>query len=1078
MKVADKHFVVAKAKKYLQEDIGPSRYVESLPIDGWHYAEYDASNAPHGLADFAAIPESDFKPIACQDRFGGYDRTAWFKTSVKLPEGFTSPGTKPGFRLNMTAGAGKGANVECLLYINGKAVQGLDYRHTEALIPESLLTEGSIEIAIKAWAGLSKNDRIRVLADTTLVKIHTHTDEFYFTAMALANSIELLDENDLRRFKLTKLLQETFTHINFLNPKSEAYYESIKTASAFLAQGLALLRRPEIKPVIHAVGHSHIDMAWLWRLAATREKASRTFATVLNLMAQFPEYYFMHSSPQLYKFLAEDYPETFSRIQEKIQSGQWEASGGMWVESDTNVPSGESLVRQFLYGMRYFKEVLGVTTSVLWLPDVFGYSAALPQIAKKSGIDYFMTTKISWNQYNHFPHDTFNWRGLDGTEVLTHFITTPSNAWFYTYNGHMTPEEIPGIWENYKQKDINEHLLLAYGYGDGGGGPTREMLMTRRALEDIPGIPYVKTNKVEPYFKALGQSLEGKQLETYDGELYFEYHRGTYTSQAYNKKANRHMENLLHNAELLSMMRDLKQGTNEYPSGPLNEIWERVLLLQFHDIIPGTSIRQVYEDSRADYEQLLAHADELITATTTSINEEIKLNQDSVVVYNYLSWKRDTAEAFVPFSDRVTEESVFTDSEGYTLESQKVDGGLHVVFTEIPPYGYKTFAISKDTPLQDPEEDEEDETTFKLETKDGIITLETNFYNVEFNQDGEISSLYDKLAMRHVGTGNLNILEAFEDKPMAHDAWDIDVFYKEKPYNCFEHSGLEVVEEGHLRTILRRKIKFNNSEIEQDIIFYARNRRIDFKTKAEWNERQTLLKVAFPLDIRATSAAYDVQFGFVERANHNNDERDFAQFEVCGHKWADVSESGYGVALFNDCKYGYDCKDSVLRLTLIKSPISPDETADLGTHEFTYALYPHLGNLVGSYVQTRAAEFNSPVGCYEIPGAEGGYFVEFSLLKVDALSPQLMDEDPSLHIIVDTVKKAEDSKDLILRVYENNNRALKDAVIQLDSCVRFTEAVETNLMEEPLADQNVKISGQSIIFDIKPFEIKTFRLKL
>jgi len=1071
MKVPDKHYVVTKAKKYLKEDIGPSRYVESHPIEGWHYAEYDAPDAPKTHVDFIAIPAADFKPIAAQDRWGGHGRTAWFKTTVKIPEDFITPGTKPGFSLNMHMGTGWGTNVECLLYINGKPVQGLDEWHTEALIEESLLSSGTLEIAIKAWAGLAKGMKFRLFPKTSLINIHAQTDEFYFTALTLANCIELLGEHDLRRFKLTKLLQETFTHINFLNAKSEAYYESIKTALAHLSRGLALLRRPEIKPVIHAVGHSHIDLAWWWRIADTREKASRSFSTVLNLMKQFPEYYFMHSSPQLYKFISQDYPEIYSQIKEKIQSGQWEATGGMWVESDTNVTSGESLIRQFMYGKRYLKEELGVDTTVLWLPDVFGYSAALPQIAKKSGIDYFMTTKISWNQYNHFPYDTFNWRGLDGTEILTHFITTPSDDWFYTYNGEMTAREIPGIWQNYKQKDINEHLLLAYGYGDGGGGPTREMLMTRRAIEDIPGIPYVKTNKVEPYFKALGQSLEGKQLETYDGELYFEFHRGTYTSQGYSKKANRQMENLLRGAEQISMMRDLKLGTSEYPAAALHEIWERVLLLQFHDIIPGTSIRQVYEDSRADYEQMMTRTKEIIAASTTALNNEIKLNQDSVVVYNNLSWRRDTAEIFVPYSDTITEDTTFTDSEGYILESQKTDGGLHVVFTELPPMGYKSFAITKDTP---PEE----ENGFMLETNDGITKLETNFYNAEFNQNGEITSLYDKLAKRHVGKGNLNVLEAFEDKPIAFDAWDIDIFYKEKPYSCFEYSGLEVIEQGHLRVVLRRKIKFNKSAIEQDVIFHARNRRIDFATKVEWQETQTLLKAAFPLDIRATTAAYDIQFGFVERPNHSNNERDFAQFEVCGHKWADVSESGYGVALFNDCKYGYDCQDSVLRLTLLKSAIIPDETADKGSHEFTYALYPHLGNLVGSYVQTRAAEFNSPIECYEVPGTDGGYFVEFSLLKVDAQTPQLMDEDPSLHVVVDTVKRSEDGNDLILRVYESNNRALGDAVVQLDSCVRFTEVIETNLMEEPLAEQNIKVDGQSIVFDIKPFEIKTFRLML
>ncbi|MCL2362136.1 MAG: alpha-mannosidase [Defluviitaleaceae bacterium] len=1069
MKVHDKHFVVEKAKKYLTEDIGPSRYIENIPIDGWQYVGWSTEEAPHNLENFSAVPETDLSLIAQDDAWGGYDRTGWFSATVAIPEGFVKPGTKPTLRLQMVKNKGWDmANVECLLYVNGKATQGLDMWHSAVVLPESLVSETQLDLKIKAWAGLSKDGKLRIFGETTLSSLHMATDEFFYSASALAESIELLDENDLKRIKLNRLLQEAFTKINFQNPKSEDYYTSIENALEHLSQGLAALRRDEVKPTVTAVGHSHIDMAWLWRLSATREKASRTFSTVLNLMEEFPDYYYMHSSPQLYKFLEEDYPEIFERVKEKIQSGQWEATGGMWVEADTNIPSGESLIRQFLYGKRYFKDVLGVETKVLWLPDVFGYSASLPQIAKKSGIDYFMTTKISWNQYNHFPHDTFMWRGMDGTEMLSHFITTPADAWFYTYNGEMKPEEIPGIWKNYKQKDVNDQLLLAFGFGDGGGGPTREMLMTRRALEDIPGLPYVKPGKVEPFFEALGEATKSEKLETYDGELYFEYHRGTYTSQAFVKRANRNMENLLHNIEFLSMLRDLKLGTADYPQSALDEIWERVLLLQFHDIIPGTSIVEVYKDTREDYEKLLTQSTELVETATTALNEEIKLNQDSVVVYNNLSWRRDMAEIFLPYSDRIKEDTTFVDSDGYTLECQKTENGLYVIFTELPPLGYKTFALgTASAPVADD--------FFNLETGE-TTSLETNFYEVEFDSKGEITRLYDKMAKRLVGKGSLNALEAFEDKPLRFDAWDIDVFYKEKPYDNFEYGGIEVVEQGNLMTVLRRKIKFNKSEIEQDIIFYTRNRRIDFKTKVNWLERQTLLKAAFPLNIRAMSATYDTQFGFVERANHSNDERDFAQFEVCGQKWADVSESGYGVALFNDCKYGYDCKDSVLRLTLLKAPIEPDKTADLGNHEFTYALYPHFNNLVGSYVQSRAAEFNSPVLAYEVPGTSGSNFAEVSLLRVEAL--QSSDEGPSLHVIVDTVKKAEDGKALVLRVYESNNRALNDAVIQLDSCVRFTDVVETNLVEEPLEEQNIKVDGQSIIFDIKPFEIKTFKLNL
>ena len=1001
MKPNNNHCIIEKSKKYLSENIAPSRY-RITPITKWQYAEYESSKAPQTLADMAAIPESDYKPLTSSDHWGGYGRIAWFVSTVNLPTDINTTDTKPGFTIK-SKGVGP---IEYLLYVNGKPIQGIDKHNTEILLDESLLTTGNLEIAIKAWAAQPQPS-----LEASLLNIRTQVDEFYITALTLTNAMQLLNENDLRRIKLTKLLQETFSHINFAYPNKEAYYESITSALAHLSRGLALLRRPEIKPIIHTVGHSNAN-------TTNTEKTSRAFLSVLNLMKQFPEYYFTQTSPQAYKLLAKDYPEIFSQIKAKIQSGQWEATGGMWVEADTNIPSGESLVRQLVYGIRYFKEELGVDATVLWLSNANSYSSALPQIAKKSGINYFATTT-----QNHHPHSTFNWRGQDGTKILAHIIPTE--------NDDLTPNHIAAIWENYQQKEINEHILLPHGHKT---GPTRETLMTRRVLEDLPGIPYVKTNKAEAYFKALSQSLEGTPLNTHDGELSLN-NQSTYTTLAHNKKAIRQLENLLHNAELIAMIRDLKLATSMYPTAPLNEAWEQALSLQSHSNIS-------HHNNRDSYGQLQARTQHLSDASTTALNKELKLNQNSIAVYNHLSWRRDTAEMLIPFSELIKEDSIFTDSEGYTLESQKTEGGLHVIFTELPPMGYKTFAISTGTP---PEE----ENNFALETSGNTTTLDTNFYNVEFNQNGEITSLYDKLAMRKVNKGNLNVLEA----------------HKENPITGLEYSPLETVEQGPLRIILRRKIVLNNTKIQQDIIFHARNRRIDFVTKTDWEETQTQLKTAFPLSLRATAATYDTQFGFIERS--------FGPEEVCGHKWADISESGYGVALFNDSKYGYACEDGILTLNLI-SPMYEER----GTHEFTYALYPHLGNLVGSYVQTRAAELNSPIECYEIPATEGGYFVEFSLLKVEAQTPQLMDEDPSLHVIVDTVKKSEDGKDIILRVHESNNRALSGAVMQLDSCVRFTNAVETNLLEEPLPTQDIKVDGQSIIFDIKPFEIKTFRLVL
>jgi len=1064
LKVNDKHFILEKTGKYLREDIGPSRYTKKQEIGNWSFAEYSADDVPHSYEDFLNIPSADFKSIEISDRWGGYDRTAWFKTTFEIEEGFFDPTKTHCFRLVMGQSEGWGQAVEGLVFVDGKAIQGVDSMHYEVFLDDEILKKGKVEIAVKVWSGLAKNPKFRVFGETILRQVHPASDEFYYLGRAIVKSIPLLGENDLKKFKLMTLLKDSFKFLNFLNPKSDEYYESVEKALAFLKAGLKELQLPEVKPTVYAVGHSHIDMAWLWRLSATREKASRTFSTVLNLMREYPDYIFMHSSPQLYKFLEEDYPEIFARVNEKIKSGDWEATGGMWVESDTNVPSGESLVRQFIYGKRYLKDKFGVDSKVLWLPDVFGYSAALPQIAKKSGIEYFMTTKISWNQYNHFPYDTFNWRGIDGSELFTHFITTSSDQWFYTYNGQMLPEEIPGIWKNYKQKDLNSDLLLSFGHGDGGGGPTREMLETRRAMEDIPGIPYVKTSKVEPYFKKLGEDLSGKALEAWDGELYFEYHRGTYTSQGYNKKSNRKMEYLLHDGEFLNILYDLTENKNEYPKVALDEMWERVLLLQFHDIIPGTSIKEVYEDSKVDYEKLLCDSKNIVDTTANKINNKISVNKDSVVVYNTLSWMR-TAEVFVPFSDLISDNTVFYDGYGREMNSQKVEGGLLVLFEHVPAYGYKTFKLGV------AEDKDAGEAKWECLKSREDKTIDTPFYKVKFNDCGEITSLYDEEAERFVGKDILGRLEAFEDKPLNFDAWDIDVFYKEKPYNNFKCTNLVVSEYSYdevIRAVVRRTLVFNNSEITQDIIFYNDNRRIDFKTKVDWKEKQVLLKASFPVDIRTTDVTYDIQFGHIKRPNHSNNERDFAQFEVCGHKWADLSDGDYGVALLNDCKYGYDCKGSVVRLTLLKSAINPDETADQCEHEFSYALYPHLGSFNESDVQEAAAEFNAPALVYELKKEECVIEqVEFSLLTVSSL------ED---NVVIDTIKRAEDDNTIIIRVFENANKLDNSVEISLNDKFELKEVVETNLLEEKLED--ISVQKNSFTFSIKPFEIKTFKLTI
>lgn len=1048
MKVKDPHFILEKIEKYVAEDIRPSRVRESVQINNWKYLETDMDER---IDDAYRVDYDDSKwqDFMLGDTWGGYDKVAWFRTTVEIPEHFR--GKRLAFFLQPGPRDGGGSTAEGLLYINGTAVQAVDIWHDEVVLEDALCRAERLVLALKVWSGVLDVPKFRAFKEAALLRLDMEVDRFCFTVDTVRRCVLLLDEGDLRRIRLTRLLNETFRQVDFLNYPEEDYYQSLYRALAFLEGGLEeLAGTDEIKPTVCGVGHSHIDMAWLWRLGATREKASRTFATVLNLMKQYPEYRFMHSSPQLYKFLKEDYPEIFARVKEKIKEGQWEITGGMWVESDTNVPSGESLIRQFVYGKRYIREEFGKETKLLWLPDVFGYSAALPQIMKKCGMKYFMTTKISWNQYNHFPYDTFMWKGIDGSRILTHFITTPEDgSWYYTYNGHMDPEEVAGVWKNYKDKDKNDELLIAYGWGDGGGGPTREMLEQSRVMKNVPGIPRVRMSGAEEYFERLYQNTNHEVLSSWEGELYFELHRGTYTSQAANKRYNRKSEILLHNIEFLSALGTVALKDAVYPKEELDRIWERVLLNQFHDILPGSSIRQVYEDTTADYEKIAQKGAKLLDDAKENLAKTVRICADSVICYNTAGYVRSDY-VLVPFAENITADTGFQDENG-PLDCAETEDGILVYVTDIPAYGYKTIRICGKHP----------------DAEEGVTVaghvVESPFWHMECNENGEISVLYDKKNQRQVGCGKaMNVFAAFEDKPQRFDAWDIDIYYKEKPYHSFELQERQVLEQGE-RAVIRQVYRFNKSVLTQDMILYAKNSRIDFKTCVDWKEKQVFLKTYFPVDVHAAQASYEIQFGSVKRPTHSNTEWDFARFEVPGHRWVDLSEGGYGVALLNDCKYGYDVQENVLGLSLIKSAIRPDETADRKVHHFTYSLYPHGGTLEGSDVQKEAISLNMPVLTGAVKESAGAKeeFASYGFVSCN-----------SSHVLVDTVKQSEDGKAVVVRIYEYQNRKENDCTLTFHAPV--SRICECNLCEEE--EMPADFNGHKVSFAIGGYEIKTFKI--
>ena len=793
--------------------------------------------------------------------------------------------------------------------------------------------------------------------------------------------------------------------------------------------------------VATCIGHTHIDVAWWWTVEQTREKVARSFATVLKLMDEYPSYKFMSSQAQLYAFLKERYPELYAQVKTRVAEGRWEPEGGMWVEADCNVTSGESLVRQFIHGKKFFKEEFGVDNKILWLPDVFGYAAALPQIMKECGIDYFMTTKIAWNQFNKLPCDTFMWRGIDGTETLTHLITTQDpgqkeGSFFTTYNGKLHAEALIAGWNRYQNKDINNDILVSFGYGDGGGGPTRAMLETGDRLAcGVTGIPKVRQEGSLTYFRELDERVRGnRRLPTWEGELYLEYHRGTYTSMARNKRSNRKAELHMMDLELLSV---LAADRVAYPAHDLDGMWKTILINQFHDILPGSSIHEVYEVTKKEYAELEAKIDILRSERMAALVQKSR----NVTVFNT---KGFASSEVVNLGD--VKENAVRASDGSVYPVQHTADGAIAYVRNLPAKGYETL---------EPVDAGEAACPFRL---NGSV-LETPFYAVRLNEDGTFASVLDKESGREVlKEGQCgNLLRMYEDKPIYYDNWDIDEFYTEKFWDVTDVQSMQWTEMGPVRATLEIERRESLSTIRQKIHFYADTRRIDFDTWVDWKEHQHLLKVLFPVDVHSDEATFDIQFGNTKRKVHRNTSWEQARFESCAQKWMDFSEGHYGVSLLNDCKYGHSVENGVLGLTLIKSGIEPNPVADQEEHVFTYALYPHAEGWQQAKTVCEAQTLNQPALC--MAGGESG--VRFSLLSVTA--PNVM---------VETVKQAEDGDGWIVRMYETENARTPCTLTWNLPCESIEEC---NCIEE---SKGGMLSENSVSFIMKPYEIKTFRVRV
>jgi len=832
---------------------------------------------------------------------------------------------------------------------------------------------------------------------------------------------------------------------------------------------------------VRAVGNSHIDMAWLWPWTETVEVVRNTFQSVLDLMREYPDLKFTMSSARTYEWMQEKYPDMFDQIKQRVKEGRWEVIGGMWVEPDLNMPDGESLVRQILVGKRYFQKNFGTDIKIGWNPDSFGYNWQLPQIYKKSGIDYFVTSKLLWaTDYTKFPYRLFWWEAPDGSRLLTYFP--------HEYANEFDPQQITQDLSLYApliygtQPASLPQMLYLYGIGDHGGGPTRTMLDQANRLRDQDTVfPKIEFSTAKEFFADLGQALPNLKVPTWKDELYFEYHRGVYTSQSDTKQRIRRDEELMLDAEKYASLASLF-GLS-YAQGQFEDAWKNLLFDHFHDIMPGSGIAVNYLDAKRNLEDVARSAKEIRDGALEAILAHINTQGAGVpvVVFNSLSWPRtEVIEAEAQLPDRVKQIEVL-DTQGQQVEYQLLAQDLatnrvrFLILAGTPAMGYRTYFVGSAAKTSTPPVRNRrlphvvtasgDESVDSMENGSVRVTVD--------RQTGCVTSLFDlrtqteTLAPAETDTGGPrmsacgNLLQAFYDKPKRWDAWNIDSDFEKQYWNLDKADEVKLVERGPLRAVIRVKKHFQNSTFVQDITMDAEVPRVDVKMQVEWHEKHVLLKVAFPLSAHSDKATFEIPYGSIERPTTRNTPAEQAKFEVPAQRWADLSDAKHGFSLLNDSKYGYDVKSNVLRLSLLRSPEWPDPHADEGHHEFTYSLYPHGGDWREAQTVRRGYELNYKLIAMQAQKHEGTLPGEHSFVRVEADN-----------VVLTAIKKSEDDDSLLLRFYEWAGREV-DVRLKLPAGAQ--SASETDLMERSIA--SLAVHEDAVTVHTKPYEIKTLKVR-
>ncbi|MBV9491788.1 MAG: alpha-mannosidase [Verrucomicrobia bacterium] len=826
-----------------------------------------------------------------------------------------------------------------------------------------------------------------------------------------------------------------------LPKEARAQLEGIRRQFAAELGSIRGLYPPEGR--VWITGHAHIDLAWLWPLEETRRKVRRTFYTVLSLMERYPELRFNQSSAQVYSWIEQDDPALFAKVRQRVSEGRWEISGGMWVEPDGNLPSGESWVRQVLLGQRYFQSRFGRRSTVAWLPDSFGFTGNLPQLLLSGGLPFFFTQKLTWNEANPFPYDLYCWEGLDGSRVLAHSFLNPPRG----YNGDIDAHDVGSAWRNFKGKRFHDTTLLAVGHGDGGGGPTGEMVERFRRLQDFPGLPRLQMGAIDEFYRR----IPSDNLPVWVGEQYLEYHRGTYTSQALIKALHRRLERTLVEAETAATLAFVL-AQRAYPEGELRRIWETLLLNEFHDILPGSSIHSVNDAARRQLHRALEQAEMLRTERLAQLHGR---SGDALVEGGVVLWNLDLgARSIVAEIPGVPEgQARLRTADGRDLPSQRTDHGLLVVsgmqMDGLSPLAIR-FGPGEPAPLDSP-------------VRAGPGQLDNEYLRVSVSDAGWVESVYDKECDREALAGRGNQLWIYTDIPRRFDAWDIDESYADEGVELQAAAEPELVEAGPLRASIRVRRHFGDSEIIQDYRLCKGSRRLDFVTRARWRGRRSLLRALFPCNIRTHEMWAETAFGAVTRPTHRNTSWDQAKFEVPAHRWTDLSEPGYGVSLLSDSKYGYSVRANVLGISLLRSPIYPDPYADESDdHCFTYALYPHPGDWRSGGTLDAARELNAPLAVVPL-GSLGR--------RSDApAGPFIALNSGALQLAA--LKKAEDSEAVILRLFEPHGSR---GGTTLTTGLPLRSAHLVSILEEDVGELIVE-DGTKVRVSFTPFQVISLKL--